>query len=102
MKAVGIKELKAHLSEYVREARGGNTILVTERGTVVAELRATSPRRLVAADAELQDTLEALDAAGEITHAAPRRRGWTWKAAGLGLPAGTAVQLLGEIRADRT
>jgi prevent-host-death family protein len=32
MKAVGIKQLKAHLSEYVRLAKAGETVLVTERG----------------------------------------------------------------------
>ena len=29
---VGIRELKAHLSEYVRRAAGGEHILVTHRG----------------------------------------------------------------------
>jgi antitoxin (DNA-binding transcriptional repressor) of toxin-antitoxin stability system len=39
MKAVGIRELKARLSHYVREVRHGEVILVTDRGEVVAELR---------------------------------------------------------------
>lgn len=39
MKAVGVKDLKAHLSEYLREVRRGKTILVTDRSEVVAELR---------------------------------------------------------------
>ncbi len=39
MKAVGIRELKNRLSEYVRMARRGEEILVTDRGVVVAELR---------------------------------------------------------------
>ena len=38
MKSVGIKVLKAKLSEYVRLAKAGETILVTERDEVVAEL----------------------------------------------------------------
>lgn len=38
MKAVGIKVLKAKLSEYIRLAKAGETILVTERDEVVAEL----------------------------------------------------------------
>ena len=38
MKAVGIRELKARLSEYVRLARAGEVVLVTDRGEVVAEL----------------------------------------------------------------
>ncbi|MCZ6726232.1 MAG: type II toxin-antitoxin system prevent-host-death family antitoxin [Acidobacteria bacterium] len=39
MKAVGIRELKNRLSEYVRMVRSGEEILVTDRGEVVAELR---------------------------------------------------------------
>ena len=35
---VGIRELKAHLSEYVRKAAGGELILVTDRGRPVAKL----------------------------------------------------------------
>ena len=39
MKVVGIKQLKARLSEYVGLAKAGETVLVTEREEVVAELR---------------------------------------------------------------
>ena len=39
MICVGIRELKNRLSEYVRRVRRGEEILVTDRGTVVAELR---------------------------------------------------------------
>jgi antitoxin (DNA-binding transcriptional repressor) of toxin-antitoxin stability system len=42
MRAVGLKVLKNRLSEYVRMAAGGETILVTDRDRVVAEL--TPPR----------------------------------------------------------
>jgi antitoxin (DNA-binding transcriptional repressor) of toxin-antitoxin stability system len=38
MRAVGIKELKNRLSEYVRLAAGGETVLVTDRDRVVAEI----------------------------------------------------------------
>lgn len=38
MKAVGLKILKNKLSEYVRLAAGGETVLVTDRDRVVAEL----------------------------------------------------------------
>ncbi len=40
MKAVGVRELKAQLSQYLREVGAGEVILVTDRGRVVAELRA--------------------------------------------------------------
>ncbi len=43
MKVVGIKELKNKLSEYVKLAKAGEVVLVTDRGDVVAELRAPTP-----------------------------------------------------------
>jgi antitoxin (DNA-binding transcriptional repressor) of toxin-antitoxin stability system len=43
MKAVAIKELKNRLSAYLREVQGGEIVLVTDRGRVVAELRQPSP-----------------------------------------------------------
>lgn len=39
MKTAGIRELKAKLSEYLRQVQKGETVLVTDRGGVVAELR---------------------------------------------------------------
>jgi antitoxin (DNA-binding transcriptional repressor) of toxin-antitoxin stability system len=44
MRAVGVRELKNRLSEYLRLVKGGEEILVTDRGEVVAELRQPSPR----------------------------------------------------------
>ncbi len=38
MHTVGIKSLKDKLSEYIRLAASGETVLVTDRGRVVAEL----------------------------------------------------------------
>jgi prevent-host-death family protein len=38
MKAVGLKVLKNKLSEYVRLAERGETVLVTDRDRVVAEI----------------------------------------------------------------
>jgi prevent-host-death family protein len=38
MKSVGLRELKNRLSEFVREVRSGEDVLVTDRGEVVAEL----------------------------------------------------------------
>jgi antitoxin (DNA-binding transcriptional repressor) of toxin-antitoxin stability system len=49
MRSVGIKVLKNRLSEYVRLAAGGETVLVTDRDRIVAEL---GPPR---ADAGLAD-----------------------------------------------
>jgi antitoxin (DNA-binding transcriptional repressor) of toxin-antitoxin stability system len=38
MRSVGIKVLKNKLSEYVRRAAGGESVLITDRDRVVAEL----------------------------------------------------------------
>lgn len=40
---VGIRELKAHLSHYVRLVREGGRVVVTDRGEEVAELHALTP-----------------------------------------------------------
>jgi len=38
LKTVGVKELKNNLSAYLREVRGGSSVLVTDRNSIVAEL----------------------------------------------------------------
>lgn len=38
MRSVGLKVLKNRLSEYIRLAAGGETVLVTDRDRVVAEI----------------------------------------------------------------
>jgi prevent-host-death family protein len=38
MTSVGIRELKAHLAEYIRRAERGESITVTDRGRPVARL----------------------------------------------------------------
>ena len=38
MKSVGLRELKNRLSEYVREVRSGEDVVVTDRGEVVAQI----------------------------------------------------------------
>ncbi len=42
MKAVGIGELKTRLTPFVREVCAGEVVLITDRGSVVAEIRAPS------------------------------------------------------------
>ncbi len=56
MRTVGIRELKNKLSEYIRLVEAGESVLVTDRGTVVAELRPpgeTTQREVVDGLAEL-------------------------------------------------
>ena len=45
MRSVGLKVLKNKLSEYVRLAAAGETVLVTDRGRPVAELVPPQPGR---------------------------------------------------------
>src|SRR5271170_6445946 len=50
MRAVGLKVLKNKLSEYVRLAAGGETVLITDRDRVVAELAPPAAGRAKTAD----------------------------------------------------
>ena len=98
MKAVGVKKLKAKLSEYLRAVKAGETLLVTDRDEVVAEIRPVSGR-LPPRD-DIEDVLEGLAQAGELQRARTPKGDWTWKPCGLGLPEGTAAKLLDELRRD--
>jgi antitoxin (DNA-binding transcriptional repressor) of toxin-antitoxin stability system len=58
LRAVGVKVLKNKLSEYVRLAAGGETVLVTDRDRVVAELGPPSAGRApVLSDALLAEAV---------------------------------------------
>ena len=58
MRAVGLKVLKNKLSEYVRLAKRGETILVTDRDRVVAEIvPPEASRSPVIADAMLAEAV---------------------------------------------
>ena len=58
MRSVGLKILKNKLSEYVRLAAGGETILITDRDRVVAELVPPQPGRSpLLADAQLAEAV---------------------------------------------
>ena len=99
MKAVGVRQLKARLSEYLRLVKTGETVLITDRDEVVAELRPA--RRQPAGGLSVEDRLQALAEAGEITRPSMPKGGWTWTVKGLGLPSGSAARLLDELRGDR-
>ena len=93
MRAVGLRVLKNRLSEYVRLAESGETVLVTDRERVVAELvppgegRARSSQDALLADAVRQGWLT--PALGRSADGVPRR------------PVAPLAALLGEIDADR-
>jgi antitoxin (DNA-binding transcriptional repressor) of toxin-antitoxin stability system len=58
MRAVGLKTLKNKLSEYVRIAAGGETVLVTDRDRVMAErVPPRAGRGLQIADAMLAEAV---------------------------------------------
>jgi antitoxin (DNA-binding transcriptional repressor) of toxin-antitoxin stability system len=94
MRSVGIKVLKDKLSEYVRLAASGETVLVTDHDRVVAQLTAPDPGRSpLLADALLAEAV---------------RKGWLTPPVGgeTGPPAappGEALldQLLAELDSDR-
>jgi len=68
MKSVGLRELKNRLSEYVRDVRSGEGVLVTDRGEVVAELIPPGPR---VDEPSVPSGLAALARRGELTLGAP-------------------------------
>jgi prevent-host-death family protein len=70
MKSVGLRELKNRLSEYVREVRCGEAVLVTDRGEVVAELL---PPGQGGDDREMSWALVALARKGELTLGVPNQ-----------------------------
>lgn len=43
MKTVGIKVLKNNLSRYLQDVRAGETVWVTDRDTVIAEIHSPTP-----------------------------------------------------------
>jgi prevent-host-death family protein len=40
---VGTRELKTHLSKYLRRVKAGETVIVTERGKVIGQIAPVSP-----------------------------------------------------------
>ena len=65
---VGTKELKNRLSYYLRRVRQGEAVEVTDRGSVVAELRAARPQPK--GDAQV---IAELEAEGLLSRARVRR-----------------------------
>jgi antitoxin (DNA-binding transcriptional repressor) of toxin-antitoxin stability system len=102
MKTVGIKQLKAQLSEYVREVKRGEVYLVTDRDTVVAELRPPGvyPAQR-APKAGVAERLAELTEAGVVTApSASTEKPWKSPST-IKLPAGTVQSILDELREDR-
>jgi antitoxin (DNA-binding transcriptional repressor) of toxin-antitoxin stability system len=93
VQTVGVKVLKDKLSEYLRVAAAGETVLVTDRGRAVAEIIA--PR--VPADASTAEAkLGELVRQGLITPAPRVLRGLPPR-----MPLATRDELMKELEADR-
>jgi antitoxin (DNA-binding transcriptional repressor) of toxin-antitoxin stability system len=93
MRAVGLKVLKNKLSEYVRMAAAGETVLVTDHDRVVAELGPPREgRSAVAGDALLAELV---------------RKGWMTPARTVrgdpppARPVAPLADILGELEEDR-
>jgi prevent-host-death family protein len=63
---IGIRELKATLSECIRQVKAGRTLVVTDHGRPVA--------RMIPEAASLGETLDALRAAGTVAWSGRRLR----------------------------
>jgi antitoxin (DNA-binding transcriptional repressor) of toxin-antitoxin stability system len=94
MRSVGLKTLKNKLGEYVRLAASGETVLVTDRGRVVAEIGPPNPAwSSVLSDERLLDAF---------------RQGWMTPPISVGRgppdrkPVTTIGELLSNLRRDRT
>ena len=94
-----MKSLKAKLSEHLRFVKAGETILVTERDEVIAELRPARGR--LPAEGSLVALLATLAESGDVTPPLLPKRGWALSAGHLGLPPGTAAELLDQVRSER-
>ena len=92
MRTVGLKMLKNRLSEYIRLVSGGETVLVTDRDRVVAELRPPQGRGPLTSDAMLAEAM---------------RRGWLAAPLIVGegapprAPVAPLAELLRELDEDR-
>jgi len=98
MKAVGVKVLKAKLSEYLRHVKAGETVLVTERDEVIDELRPAY--RQSSLPSTLEDGLERLAESGEATLRSEEIKGWRGPAAVIRLKGVSSNDLLEALREE--
>lgn len=97
MQTVGVRDLKARLSQFLKEVQRGETILVTDRGRVVAELR--SPTVAARPSTALERAVADLAAQGVLRLAEPTPD--PYPASPIESPTGTAAGLLSRERGDR-
>ena len=93
MRVIGLKILKNKLSEYVRLAAGGETVLVTDRDRVVAEIVPPHPsRERRVPDALLAELMRKGVVSPPIAHTGKPPRG---------APVAPLAVLMAELREDR-
>ncbi|MGI8785448.1 MAG: type II toxin-antitoxin system Phd/YefM family antitoxin [Acidobacteriota bacterium] len=97
IRAVGIRELKNRLSEYLRYASQGDRILVTDRGRVIAEL--SSPNH-TASSPQLLSAILALASQGSLRIGAANDK-QLYPEISTAVAEGTVAQLLDEERGNR-
>ena len=95
---MGIKILKAKLSEYIRMAKAGETILVTERDEVVAEIRPA--RRQPIGSLTVEQKLEEMAERGEVTLASEEVGTWKGFGTKVDLKGWSSKKVLDELRED--
>jgi len=98
MKAVGVRDLKAHLSRYLRDVQAGEVVLVTDRGRVIAELRAAP--ETVAPESRVDRGLRLLGDRAALTVREPHDPA-AYGASPASAAEGTARSLLDAERGDR-
>jgi prevent-host-death family protein len=98
MKSVGVRELKNRLSEYLRQVRAGESVLVTHRGEVVAEI--TPPGQGTAGE-DVPVPLHALARRGIVSLGAPSETSLYPQLPRRRRRKVTAAQLLDEERGGR-
>ena len=86
MRTVGLKTLKNKLSEYVRVAAAGETIAITDRGRVVAEIGPPKPKH--------ESVIERGIREGWISRAV---RGPDWPPKGKPIPGLTLEDILADL-----
>ena len=97
MATVGIRELKNNLSKYVRQAEGGDVVVVTDRGRIVAELRPPAERRT-----DIHPGLLEMERKGQIRLATKQNDPSLYRRMPhIDLGGKTIQDLLDEIRGDR-
>lgn len=90
MRTVGLKILKNKLSEYVRLAAAGETVVITDRGRTVAEIVPPRPRQ--------ENVIARGIREGWIR---PARRDANWPPPRKPIPGLTLEQLMTELDQDR-